>query len=362
MHTTILFLAANPDGVTKLALDKECRAIRERIRSSGFPKELKLEAEWAVRVTDLLHRLMDYSPRIVHFSGHGSRTDELIFHNDADKPAAVSKNALRNLFRVLRGNIQLVMLNACYSRRQAEAIVEFVDCAIGMKRAIGDRAAITFAAAFYQAIGFGQSVQNAFDQGRVALELEGIPESGTPQLHVRKGVDPDRIFLIGAHASRPKPNDSIVSASDAPDQAVQQRIAARQAFECDVSLLVGQKIDLLEFLTPFQSGLDKDGLGELRKGLHLGRPRRLQLECSDGEIRLNTYPALIDVGAGNRTATVRLRPCEGKDLLYELRPSGNRSRVRLAVKVPREDPLRLILSEERENPQAVIFTIQPPPI
>jgi hypothetical protein len=35
--TTVLFLAANPDGVTKLALDQECRAIREKIRASDFP-------------------------------------------------------------------------------------------------------------------------------------------------------------------------------------------------------------------------------------------------------------------------------------------------------------------------------------
>jgi hypothetical protein len=39
-----------------------------------------------------------------------------------------------------------------------------------------DKAAIVFAAAFYQALGFGHSVQKAFDSGKAALMLEHIPE------------------------------------------------------------------------------------------------------------------------------------------------------------------------------------------
>jgi hypothetical protein len=65
-----------------------------------------------------------------------------------------------------------------------------------MNRAIGDEAAIVFAAAFYQAIGFGRSVKVAFDSGKSALMLEGIAEEKTPELLVRKGVDPNSIFLI----------------------------------------------------------------------------------------------------------------------------------------------------------------------
>jgi hypothetical protein len=89
----------------------------------------------------------------------------------------------------------VVVLNACFSRPQAEAIVEVIDCAIGMNKAIGDEAAIVFAAAFYQSIGFGRSVEEAFESGKAALMLEGIPEESTPELLVRKGVDPSAIFL-----------------------------------------------------------------------------------------------------------------------------------------------------------------------
>jgi hypothetical protein len=71
-----------------------------------------------------------------------------------------------------------------------------VPCAIGMKKSIGDRAALVFAASFYRAIGFGRSAKEAFDQGVAALMLEDIPEEGTPELLTQDGVDASKIVLI----------------------------------------------------------------------------------------------------------------------------------------------------------------------
>src|SRR5262249_40289409 len=133
---------------------------------------------------------------VVHFSGHGSSTEEIILLDKQGKPKPVSKEALISLFSTLKDNIRLVLLNACFSRPQAEAITGEVDCAIGMSRAIGDDAAITFAASFYRAIGFGRSVKDAFDQGKTALLLEGIPEERTPALMTRQTVRPELVVLV----------------------------------------------------------------------------------------------------------------------------------------------------------------------
>ena len=59
----------------------------------------------------------------------------------------------------------LVVLNACNTRPQAEALTEVVDCVVSMNRTITDRAAIKFAASFYGALAFGRSVRKAFEQG-----------------------------------------------------------------------------------------------------------------------------------------------------------------------------------------------------
>jgi CHAT domain-containing protein len=192
----VLFFAANPAGTAPLALDEESREIKAKIRAAEHRDSVDLLTEWAVRPDDLLQFLNQHQPQIVHFSGHGSRDAEIILLDRDRQPKPVSQQALAALFRALKGKIRLVFLNACFSRAQAEVIVQEIDCAVGMSRAVGDQAAITFAASFYRALGFGASVQNAFDQAKVALLLEGIPEEGTPQLLTRQGVDPSRVVLV----------------------------------------------------------------------------------------------------------------------------------------------------------------------
>jgi tetratricopeptide (TPR) repeat protein len=192
----ILFLASNPDATSPLYLDEEIRSITNKIRASDYRDVLELVSLWAVRPDDLLQALNEHKPQIVHFSGHGSTTGEIVLmdHNRQVKP--VSAAALKMLFTTLKGNIQLVVLNACYSQTQAEAITEVVDCAIGMSTAVGDEAAIAFAASFYRAVGFGCSIQAAFDQGITALLLDGIPEDRTPELLVKGGIDPSKLCFI----------------------------------------------------------------------------------------------------------------------------------------------------------------------
>ncbi len=192
----ILFMSANPAGTQQLKLDEEAREIEAKIRAADHRDSLELISKWAVRPDDLLQSLNQHRPHIVHFSGHGNPTEEIVLLDKLGKPKPVSKEALVHLFRALKDNIRVVVLNACFSRPQAEAITGEIDCAIGMMRAIGDDAAITFAASFYRAVGFGRSIQEAFDQGIAALLLDGSLEGKTPVLLSGRNTAPDKVFLI----------------------------------------------------------------------------------------------------------------------------------------------------------------------
>ncbi len=123
----------------------------------------------------------------------------------------VSAEALKMLFTTLKDNIRVVVLNACYSEIQAQAIAEVIDCVVGMSTAIGDDAAIIFAASFYRAIGFGRSIKEAFDQGKTAIMLEGIPEANTPQLLTRMGVDASSLTLLKGDQGETPAADSLVN-------------------------------------------------------------------------------------------------------------------------------------------------------
>jgi hypothetical protein len=250
----VLFLAANPVGTSQLGLDEEIRAITQKIRASEYRDCLDLVSVWAVRPDDLLQSLNEHQPQIVHFSGHGSPAGEIVLTDDQGRPKPVSARAFEALFTTLRDNVRVVLLNACFSQRQAQAIVQVIDCAIGMDTAIGDRAAITFAASFYRALGFGRSVVEAFEQGKVALLLEGIPEETTPRLLSREGVDLSTVFLVerdcsgneldyDAEAIRPKQSEkrNQSNTSTAPDGKGEPTFRITGQLDAGIANLGGQQ-------------------------------------------------------------------------------------------------------------------------
>ena len=190
----ILFLAANPSDTTRLRLSEESRVIDQALRQTEF-RDFDIEQHWAVRVIDIQGLLLRHQPDIVHFCGHGSTSNELILEDNLGNSHPVSIRALSGLFAVLRDNIKCVVLNACYSERQAQAIAEHIDCVVGMSKAIGDAAAISFATAFYQALGYRRSIKTAFDLGCLQIDLEHLDEQDTPKLLARKG-DPRKILFM----------------------------------------------------------------------------------------------------------------------------------------------------------------------
>ena len=190
-----LFLAANPTDTPSLAIDQEMRTIEHKVRAAKYRNALVFQSAWATQPDDLLQLLDQHKPHIVHFSGHGSGQG-IYLAGENGQAKLVTTRALKSLFTTLKDNIRLVFLNACYSREQALALVETIDCVIGMKESIRDDAAIAFASSFYRAIGFGRSVKEAFDQGITSLLLEGIPQEDIPELLVRQGVDASTVHLV----------------------------------------------------------------------------------------------------------------------------------------------------------------------
>lgn len=178
---TILFLAANPKDTPQLKLDEEVRAIRRKLRESMYRDSFRIEQVWAARVSEIQESLLQYKPHIVHFSGHGSGLSELVFEDAQGRSKSVEVNSLRELFSLLKHNIRCVVLNACYSDKQAKAIAEHIDCVIGMSQGISDGDAISFSGAFYHALGCGESLVAAFRLGRNNIKLENQSDDDTLQ-------------------------------------------------------------------------------------------------------------------------------------------------------------------------------------
>ncbi len=215
---TILVLAANPTGTSRLRLGEEVREIQAGLDRSQHRDRFRIEQRWAVRPRDIQRALLDCRPHIVHFSGHGvgvassssepdntrkatvvslgenaqttdaqtakvpttGEPEGLLFEDVSGQSKLVSTDAIARLFSLFSDEIECVVLNACYSAVQADAIAQHIPYVIGMKKAIGDRAAIQFSIGFYDALLAGRTVEFAYQLGRNGIELENIPEHLTP--------------------------------------------------------------------------------------------------------------------------------------------------------------------------------------
>ena len=178
----ILILSANPKGSPQLRLDEEVRDIKEGLHRSQNREQFELYSEWAVRPRDIQRAMLDVNPQIVHFSGHGAREEGLVFEDETGKAKLIDGEALRGLFELFADQVECVVLNGCYTEVQAQAIAQHIPSVIGMKQAIGDKAAIEFAVGFYDALGAGRPVEFAYKLGCNAIRMAGIAEYLTPIL------------------------------------------------------------------------------------------------------------------------------------------------------------------------------------
>jgi CHAT domain len=207
---SILLLTANPKNTANLRLQEEEREIKERLRLAGYGK-VPINSVVAVRPRDIQQALLDFRPQVVHFSGHGADQNGLVFEDNAGKAKLIDSDALAQLFELFANQVECVVLNACYSVVQAQAIAKHIKYVVGMNDSIGDHAAIVFSVGFYTALGAGENFEFAYRMGCVSIRLEGIQEHLTPEFLKRdlQGSDSLRQFNSGIYSEEVHDKNSL---------------------------------------------------------------------------------------------------------------------------------------------------------
>jgi hypothetical protein len=198
----ILFLAADPTDATRLRLGEEMHEIQDKLQLAKFRDKFVIHQRWSIRPSDISQALLSENPEIVHFSGHGLSDGALCFENETGQLHIVEPEALASLFEQFTETIVCVILNACYSSSQAEAIAKHIPYVIGMSHSIGDKAAIAFSIGFYQAIGAGRPIKVAYKLGCVQIRLQNIPEYLTPILHEKSTLDKKTLQTSKPHDNK----------------------------------------------------------------------------------------------------------------------------------------------------------------
>lgn len=181
---------------------EEFNKIQEMLSASKLRDHFELVPRFQVGARGLASTLMQVDPHVVHFCGHGSPQGELVFRADDGAPVYIDAELIARVFGLHEGATRCVVLNACYSDRQAELIAEHIAVVIGMSSAIPHDSALAFAEGFYQALGHGKSVQAAFEQGKLQIPLSTGDDTNPARMHIRNGVSAD-MSLQSALASQP---------------------------------------------------------------------------------------------------------------------------------------------------------------
>jgi len=172
----ILFLTANPiiinsqnEQTPLLRIAEECRKVKDGLEAATNRDDFELISESAVRVRTMTKAMQKEEPQIVHFSGHGTKTKGIAVENESGKVTLFPTEGLDRLFKLFKDTVKCVVLNACHSSVQAEAISKHGIYVVGMNDEIGDKAATSFAVGFYQSLGEGKDYKFAFEIAMVNI-------------------------------------------------------------------------------------------------------------------------------------------------------------------------------------------------
>jgi len=199
----ILMLMANPRETVKLNLEREHARIHEELSNN---KDYHLLPRYDVRITELNQEIISEKPHVLHFSGHGRSSKPtaadpndpfaepqpgetgglLLVNPQGDGLFTAPAPALAFMFKSMIEQqdipLSVVVLNACHSGEQAEAIAEHIDYVIGTTDEVLDEAAWVFSKGFY----FGlanqtekeiteKAIRQAFNAGQMNAVFMGEP-------------------------------------------------------------------------------------------------------------------------------------------------------------------------------------------
>jgi len=265
MPRTILILSSNPIDTSRLRLDTEIREIDLGLRRAKKRDEFIINQVLAARASDVRRAMLDFNPNIVHFCGHGGGEEGIAFEDEDGKINLVKANVLADFFKLFSDKVECIVLNACYSELQAEAIGNHIDYVIGMRKAIGDYAAIEFAVAFYDALGAGKSYEFAFELACNAINWKIQEENLTPTLKIKKNNKiQNELSLDGLNDTGSLTEELPISwimnyMRSLETLAIDLRLIVKEKFEIFISIDFG---DIFEYCYPFINASQIEFRGE----------------------------------------------------------------------------------------------------
>ncbi|MGB3723695.1 MAG: CHAT domain-containing protein [Pacificimonas sp.] len=181
---TVLVLNATPDDQGRLRADKEAALLDRQLETvANRERDLHVVQKFAVRLQDIQKELLNNRPKILHFSGHGDE-GVLLFEKDDGTTAELDGSVLADILETY-GDLECLVLHACYTDKVARACAEHVRVVVGSTDTINDETAPKFTYAFYQGLANGRPYENAFKMGQNEVKTVNARDAACYKLFVR---------------------------------------------------------------------------------------------------------------------------------------------------------------------------------
>lgn len=237
MVKTILILTADPRHNSERRLDVEVREISSGIIRGNNRALFHIEQTLAITPNNLRRAMLDHNPQIVHFCGYGYSSKGIALEHSTGGIHLVSSDALSGLFGLFANQVECVVLSACYSELQAQAISKHIEYVIGMAQDISHKAATQFSIGFYDALVAGRSYKKAFQFGQNSIQLHNIPENSTPVLKRKRST-------VQAIDVNPDVPAVLILEDDEMWLARHERRLREAGFRCHSTQLAEEAIDI----------------------------------------------------------------------------------------------------------------------
>jgi hypothetical protein len=287
----VLVMIAGPRDYPLLNVEREWKRLSDALDDLVQRGLVVLERLEEATLAALQRQLRPAEYHIFQFIGHGgfdpqAQDGVLVLQDEAGQSRPVSGQDLGTLLHDHRP-LRLAILNACEGARTsrtdpfagtAQSLVrQGIPAVIAMQFAITDKAAITFAHEFYQAVADGYPVDAALGEARKAIYGQGYEvEWGTPVLYMRS---PDgRIFEVERLSDEDQRQAQITALYRAAQAAIAgedwaaavekvQRLLALDPTHAEAATILNQARRQQEMVTLYDQGREHYDAGRWRQAL-----------------------------------------------------------------------------------------------
>lgn len=169
----LLFMNADPvDQMSATRGNEGFDAVQDALTRELDESAFEIRYRGMARIDEFMRDVERFQPDILHLHLHGSEQGDLAFENAQGKTDRFELERFVAMLRATGVRPALIVLNACFSAKLGPSLtVDIAECVVAMKNAVGIDAAIKFSRFLYEALGRGQNLATAIEQGKVGAAL-----------------------------------------------------------------------------------------------------------------------------------------------------------------------------------------------